>query len=272
MRLSVLAIVPAVLLLILWGSQRSIVFPVGAPLQAYGVPGPIAGVELVRVETEDGETLAGYWKAPRPGSPVLVSFHGNGSSPVPHAKRFAAKPWSDGGWGFLAVAYRGYPGSTGSPSEKGLLVDGRAALAFARAKAPDARIFLHGHSLGTAVAVSTAREGGVEALYLEAPFTSLVSVFAGKLPILPWILMRDRFREGDWIASLDIPVRAYHGADDTVVPPDEGRRLAAAARDARFVLVPDADHVTVFRAGDETVAKEFGSMSGKRPDGSTAAN
>ncbi len=99
-------------------------------------------------------------------------FHGNGSRPEPHAERFAAEPWRARGWGLLTVAYRGYPGSTGSPSEDGLIRDGLAAANAARAQAPDAPILLHGHSLVAAVASQSPNGCRRSGFTLEAPFDS----------------------------------------------------------------------------------------------------
>ena len=49
---------------------------------------------------------------------------------VPRFRMFAAS-----GYGFLAVSYRGYGGSTGSPTQTGLMRDGEAAYREARARA-----------------------------------------------------------------------------------------------------------------------------------------
>ncbi|MCX4198492.1 sulfur carrier protein ThiS [Methylobacterium organophilum] len=134
--------------------QRRFLYP-GAfgPQNPWTIP---PGLATITVATPDGESLHGLWRPPRPGCGVVVSFHGNGSRPEPHAARFAAGPWRAGGWGVLSVAYRGYPGSTGSPSEDGLIRDGLAAVEAARARAPGAPILLHGHSLGAAVAAAFA--------------------------------------------------------------------------------------------------------------------
>ena len=56
------------------------------------------------------------------------------------------------GTGLLALSYRGYEGSTGSPSETGLHLDSDAVYAFAAARVPADRIVVWGHSLGTGVA------------------------------------------------------------------------------------------------------------------------
>lgn len=57
----------------------------------------------------------------------------------------------------LAVAYRGYSGSTGTPTEEGLQLDSAAIVKFA-VGLPEAAggLFLHGRSLGGAVSIYAA--------------------------------------------------------------------------------------------------------------------
>lgn len=230
--------------------QRYLVFP------AYLVRVPADwswnGVERVAVATADGETLKGYWRPPAPGAPVVVSFHGNAAYPEPHAERFAAPPWSTAGWGMLAVAYRGYPGSTGSPSEAGLLADGEAALAFVEARAPGAGLLLHGHSLGSGVAVALAARHPAKGLYLEAPYSSVLAVARHRAPLLPTALLRDTFRSDERIGAVRARTVLVHGDADPVIPDRFGRELAGAARPgvASFLSVR-GDHFSIFGEADE---------------------
>ena len=137
--------------------QRKLLYPTYAVAanEAWAMP----GVTRVVVETADGERLRGYWKPPAPGGSVVVTFHGNGSSVVAHAARFAGPPWLLNGWGFLAVAYRGYPGSTGSPSEDGLLADGDAAVAFVEQESRNAQSCYTGIRLALASPSPWLRNG-----------------------------------------------------------------------------------------------------------------
>ncbi|MGY2052824.1 alpha/beta hydrolase [Methylobacterium sp. JK268] len=242
--LVVLAVAGAVL-----AFQRMLIYP-GAFFTYHAPRDPPAGTEAIRVATADGETLHALWRAPAPGCGVVVSFHGNASEAEFHAERFAGEPWRSRGWGLLAPTYRGYPGATGRPSEAGLVLDGLAALDEARRRAPDAAILLHGHSLGTAVAVAVAAERPHLGLYLEAPFDSMVAMAKLHFPYLPALLLRDSWRSDARIAAVSGPILIVHGDADPVIPLAFARRLAEAAPPgARFEAVA-GDHVSLLGTRD----------------------
>ena len=98
---------------------------------------------------------------PEPGRAAILYFHGNGGSLADRRDR-ARLPTQDGR-GLLIVSYRGYSGSTGTPSEAGLRLDARAARDWLGSYAPD-RIVLYGESLGTGVSVRLATEREVGGL------------------------------------------------------------------------------------------------------------
>jgi fermentation-respiration switch protein FrsA (DUF1100 family) len=117
--------------------------------------GGMSGVEDLRLTTDDGETLVAWYVPAKDGHPLILYFHGNGGALVDRIPRFRALTAS--GYGLLAIAYRGYGGSTGSPTQKGLMADGETAYLEARARGYDGdRIVLMGESLGTGVATALA--------------------------------------------------------------------------------------------------------------------
>lgn len=240
---------------ILFAYQRWVVFPTYMVPMADDWTWP--GVKRVAVRTADGETLRGYWRPPAPGAGVVVTFHGNGSMPEPHAARFASGPWLRNGWGVLAVAFRGYPGSTGSPSEEGILADGEAATAFVRSEAPGAAVLFHGHSLGTGVAVAQAARHPSKGLYLEAAYSSLSAVARYRAPYMPTFLLWDTMRSEDRIAPVSAPILMVHGDADPLIPPAIGRRLAAAAsRPVDFLEIP-GDHMSLLGERDDLAEATF---------------
>lgn len=258
-----LLLVLGLAILVLYTVQRYLVFPRHATAAMNGVPGPLAGAELVTIKTSDGETLAGYWHAPDQGMPIVVSFHGNGSSPIPHAERFVSPPWSTHGWGVMTIAYRGYPGSSGSPSQQGLIVDALAAVAYAKARAPGHPIVLHGHSLGTGVALAVASPAEPMAIILEAAYTSLVDVASAQFPVVSHLLW-DKFPADAWIKSADAPIEIIHGNADPVIPVELARRLSTVKPGTVLTVVPGADHVSVFGSQDVRIESELRSMMKER--------
>jgi fermentation-respiration switch protein FrsA (DUF1100 family) len=211
-----------------------------------------AGVSAERIATEDGETLVAWWLPPQQGQPVFLFFDGNGGRPEIHDT-------ADGRWarmaahgaGFLAVYYRGYSGSTGSPTEQGLRRDARAGYDWliARGYAPD-DIVIHGFSLGSAVAVQLAAERPARALILEAPMTGIDDIAAEHGAGLFAPMMRDSFRSRDYVGRVRMPVLIAHGDADSVIPLAHGQRLYALANEPKqFVLFPGSDHATLPRDG-----------------------
>ena len=147
----------------------------------------IAGTKRFAIQTADGEQLASWYVPPKPGKPVFLFFHGKGGGLEKKKWRWARV--RKAGYGILAFSYRGYPGSTGSPSETGLLSDAEAAYAWLRKRHEADAIILHGLSLGTGVAIALANKVKVRAVVLEAPYTAVVDVAAERYPWLAGALV-----------------------------------------------------------------------------------
>ncbi|MEJ2433281.1 MAG: alpha/beta hydrolase, partial [Pseudolabrys sp.] len=96
--------------------------------------------EEVQLQTSDGEKLIAWHVPSRDGKPVVLYFQGNGGGLDLRVGRFH---WLiDDGTGLIALNYRGYGGSTGFPSEPGLILDAVAAYALAAARYPPQRLVL----------------------------------------------------------------------------------------------------------------------------------
>lgn len=233
---------------LLFIGQRGMVFPAPQGVASAAEAG-LVGFQDVVIETQDGERLRAFFRPPEPGRVLVVYFHGNGGSKIQRAPR--GRVLAEGGRGVLLLAYRGYSGSTGSPSEAGLIEDARAAWRFAREHAEPDRIVLYGESLGTGVAVPLAAEVPVAGVILDAPFTAAVDLARRVYPFVPVdLLMRDPFRSIDRIAEVDAPVLILHGTADIVTPFAHGELMYAAARQPkRFVVLDGEGHIRNFENG-----------------------
>ena len=194
---------------------------------------------------------------PRGDKPVVIYFQGNAEGLAARVERFS---WlTADGTSLLALAYRGYGGSTGKPTEAGLIRDAVAAYAFARARYPAKRIVLFGESLGTGVAVALAAGHEIGGLILDAPFTSAAEVGAAAYPFAPvrW-LMKDKFHSDERIGRVSAPLLVMHGEGDSIIPIKFGERLFALAREPkRFVRFAEGGHVDLDGHGAAKVVKEF---------------
>ena len=207
--------------------------------------------------SSDGEKLIAWLVPPRGDKPVVLYFQGNAEGLPARVNRFT---WlTADGTGLLALCYRGYGGSTGKPSEAGLIRDALAAYDFARARYPAGRIVLFGELLGTAVAVALAAGHEVARVILDAPFTSAADVGAAAYSFVPvrW-LMKDEFRSDERIGQVSAPLLVLHGEQDRIVPIRFGERLFALAREPkRFVRFPQGGHVDLDDHGAAKVVREF---------------
>jgi len=234
------------LVVLVWLAQRSLIyFPArDTPRPAdYGLP----QAEVVHVTTDDGlELAAWYVPAPDAGTSgwTVVVFNGNAGHRghrVGLAMRLAAL-----GHATLLVDYRGYGGNPGSPTEDGLVRDGRAVWAYLASR-PDvdlSRVAYFGESLGAAVAVQLALEHPPAALILRSPFSSLASIGRTHYPWLPvrWLL-RDQFESINHIAHLGVPLLVIAGDADRIIPLRDTQRLFDAARSPKLlVVIEGADH------------------------------
>ncbi|MFO7695305.1 MAG: alpha/beta hydrolase [Vicinamibacterales bacterium] len=247
----------AILLLLLWAGQRSLMYlPIGTatPPSDAGLP----EAEELSVKTSDGLSLGAWFLRPGQGRALasVIVFNGNAgnrSFRAPLARRLA-----DAGFNVCLFDYRGYGGNAGSPSEEGLLRDARAVVATV-ARRPDVepdRIILLGESLGTGVAVALAAEVSPLALVLRSPFTSMTDVAAHHYRFLPVRqLLWDRYDSLSRVRVLTCPVAIVAGDGDRVVPYALSRRLFDALPEPkRFITVRGADHNDfALNAGDDVV-------------------
>ena len=199
----------------------------------------------VMLNSADGETLLAWRVAPAAGKPLILYFQGNAGGLDLRVARF--KKLIADGTGLLALSYRGYSGSTGTPSESGLIADAQAAYDYAAAQFAGHPLVAFGESLGTGVAVALASERKVAGVILDAPFTSAADVGAAAYPFLPvrW-LIRDRFDSSARIGKIRAPILVLHGAQDRIVPMRFGESLfALAGEPKRFVRFAEGGHVNL---------------------------
>jgi uncharacterized protein len=242
---------------VLFFKQREMLFPIPPVGRTTPDAAGLPEAEEHVLTTADGEKVI-VWHVPaKPGHPVILFFPGNGDFLAGRVSRF--KAMTSDGTGLVALSYRGYAGSSGSPSEQGLLQDAAAAYAFTTERYAADRIVLWGFSLGSGVAVAVASEHPIGRLILEAPYTSTVEVASSLLRIVPVsLLMRDQFHSDRRIAQVRAPLLIMHGDNDPAIPIAFGERLFALAHEPKqFVRFPGGGHDNLDDFGAIEVARQF---------------
>ncbi len=241
---------------LLYFAQRALMY---FPDRTRSLPAEVGlpEAEEVTIETADGEKLIAWHVPPADGKLVVLYFHGNAGALANRAERF--RGLITNGNGLLGLSYRGYGGSTGSPSEEGLLADAAAAYEFAVTRYTPQRIAVFGESLGTGVAIALAAEKSVARVLLQAPYTSIADIGAAAYPFVPVrLLVRDSFRSDERIGRITVPVLVIQGERDRVVPIEYGERLYALIRaPKKFVRFPEGSHMDLDRYGALDVIRSF---------------
>ena len=244
-------------LAVLFFVQRSFLFPIPQKTRMSPEAAGFPEAEEHFLSTADGEKVI-VWHVPaKSGRAVILYFPGNGDFLAGSASRFRAM--TSDGTGLVALSYRGYAGSTGEPSEQGLLLDAAAAYAFTSARYSADRMVVWGFSLGSGVAVALAAGQRVGKLILEAPYTSIADVAALRFPMVPvrW-LMRDPFHSDARIAEVTAPLLIMHGARDSTIPIRFGERLFSLAHEPKqFVRFPEGGHDNLGNYGAIETALDF---------------
>jgi uncharacterized protein len=237
--------------------QRAILFPIPSTERIAPSAAGFPQVEEHVLTAADGEKIILWHMPAKPGRPVILYFHGNGDYLAGFFARF--RDFIADGTGIIAPAYRGYSGSSGKPSEQGILQDAEAAWAFTTARYQADRVVVWGFSLGSGAAVALAAEHPVGRLILESAYSSIADVAASAFPILPvrWLL-KDPFRSDLRIARVKARLLVMHGARDATIPIAFGERLFALAGEPKqFVRFPDGSHNDLDYFGASATARQF---------------
>ncbi len=207
--------------------------------------------------TADGVAIAA-WYVPHPAARATVLLcHGNAENLADSCQTIKSLHLLR--CNVLALDYRGYGRSAGTPSEAGTYADAEAAWRYLveTQGIPPAQIVVMGRSLGGAVAIDLAARHAPGGLVVESTFTSLVEIGQREYPLLPvGLLCRHRYESIKKVPSITCPKLFFYGTRDELIPADNARRLfAAAAEPKEFVETPGGHNDGGFEYDDATLNK-----------------
>ena len=213
-------------------------------------------IEKVKIKTQDNiELLSWYHKKNVSDYKTILFLHGNAGSLEDRIYKLNFLGNLD--VNFLIIAWRGYSGSSGKPSEFGLYQDAKSALNWLNSKGiTDDKIVLYGESLGTSVAIEVGQNRNFAGIILEAPFTSMIDIGKKHYPFFPVkLLLKDKYVSKNKIKNIKLPVLVMHGKEDKIVPFYMGKKIYDLANQPKFKYFPDDDdHMMNF---DENLINEI---------------
>ena len=188
----------------------------------------------------DNDLIAWHYKN-KENFKTLVFFHGNAGDLS--NRIYKLNELSKLKLNYLIFAYRGFNGSKGKPSEKGLYEDAENILYWLKSnKIFENNIIIYGESLGTAIAVHIAQNKNFSGIILEAPFTSMIELGQKYYPIFPVkFLLKDKYESFKKINKIKSPVLVMHGKKDKIVPFYMGKQIFEILPSPKFSYFNEQD-------------------------------
>ena len=193
-------------------------------------------------QTGDDINEEEYVKLLSDGRTIVMYMHGNTGTRAMTHRIGAYKMLVNRGYHCIAFDYRGYGDSDGSATEQGLRDDGYLVWNWIRKHAPNSKVIIWGHSLGSAPAVHMSQEicrqpHPPAGLVLDAPFTSMQDAAENHIfslpywPIMPYLKytsidhFEEKFSTVDKISEVSCKILIIHGKGDFIVPYHLGKKL-----------------------------------------------
>ena len=252
------ALIYAIVIFLLWAFQKELIYHPGED------PGPAPeGWDDLEVITSDRLKLKAWLKRGDKGAGFGVLYlHGNAGNRESFMED--ASLFYEYDVPILMLDWRGYGGSRGEPSEKGLFLDAEAGLEALKKETglDDGKIVVCARSLGTGVAIRLGARHRLKALVLISPYPSIARVGQLLYPYAPvGLLCRERFDVRKEAERVECPVLSIVGTADRLIPMELSLEICGRFRNCRILKIEGADHNDiVFELGKEAVTealKEF---------------
>ncbi len=199
-------------------------------------------IEKIKIKTQDNiELLSWYHNKNLNDYKTILFLHGNAGSLENRIHKI--NHFKDMNVNFLLVAWRGFSGNKGKPTEKGLYEDARSAVEWLQSKGvEESNIIIYGESLGTGVATEIAQNKNFAGVILESPFTSMIDAGKNKYPYLPVkFLLKDKYESNKKIKNIKRPILIMHGKVDNIVPFEMGKKMYELANQPKYSYFSEYD-------------------------------
>ncbi len=202
----------------------------------------LVSIEKVKIKTQDGiKLMSWYHNKNLINYKTILFLHGNAGNLENRIHKI--NHFKDMNVNFLIVAWRGFNGNKGKPTEKGLYEDARSAVRWLKSKGvKENNIIVYGESLGTGVATEIAQNKNFAGIILESPFTSMIDAGKDKYPYLPVsLLLKDKYESDKKIKNINSPILIMHGKIDNIVPFHMGEKMYELANRPKYSYFSEYD-------------------------------
>ena len=219
----------------------------------------LVSVEKIKIKTKDNiELLSWYHNKNINDYKTILFLHGNAGTLENRIHKI--NHFKDMNINFLLVAWRGFSGNKGKPTEKNLYEDARSAVQWLESKGiKKNNIIIYGESLGTGVATEIAQNKNFAGIILESPFTSMIEAGKDKYPYLPVkFLLKDKYESEKKIKNIKSPILIMHGKVDNIVPFYMGKKMYELANNPKYFYFSEYDdHMMEYNEKLLNVLKKF---------------
>ena len=219
----------------------------------------IVKIEKVKIKTQDNIELTSWYHEKNVTKYKTILFlHGNAGSLENRIHKI--NHFKDMNVNFLIIAWRGFSGNKGKPTEKGLYEDARSAVEWLKSKGiNENNIIIYGESLGTGVATEIAQNKNFSGIILESPFTSMIDAGKDKYPYLPVkLLLKDKYESNKKLKNINSPILIMHGKVDNIVPFHMGKKMYDLANEPKYYYFSEYDdHMMEYNEKLLKVLKDF---------------
>lgn len=160
-----------------------------------------------------------------PGKSNAILYFGGNAEPVEYNAPHFIEAFTD--HTVYLVNYRGYGGSSGTPTEKGIFSD--ALFLYDILARRHERISSIGRSLGSGVSAYLASTRKIDKLGLITPYDSVQSIAQSRFPLFPAVLLvKDKYASIDRVKNIHADVLMILAEQDDVIPASHSLNLADA--------------------------------------------
>ena len=141
------------------------------------------------------------------------------------------------------VNYRGYGGSSGTPTESGLFLD--AINLHEELSSRHQQISVIGRSLGSGIAVYLSSKKPVAKMVLVTPFDSITALANKHYPLYPIsLLLKDKYESSQYASQTTTPALLVVAEHDRMIPAIHAQKLAEKfpPNKAQLITIPSSNH------------------------------